>query len=74
MERFAHKWKYIACQLCDDDYDIDDDASKSDNEKCMDMILYWLKDQNASYKELFDALNRCDLSEVVEEIKKEVYT
>lgn len=74
VTRFAHKWKYIACQLCDDDYDIDDDASKSDNDKCMDMILHWQKNQNASYKELFDALNQCDLSVVVEDIKKEVRT
>ena len=73
VPHFAHKWKFIACQLCDEDYDIDNDTPKPDDEKCMDMMLYWLKDQNASYKELFDALNGCGLSGVVEDIKKKVY-
>ena len=59
--------------MCDEDYDIDDDTSKPDDEKCMDMMLYWLKDQNASYKKLFDALNGCGLSGVVEDINKKVY-
>ena len=61
--------------MCDDDYDIDNvDPSKSDNEKCTDMLMNWLTDPNASYQKLFDALKQYDLSSAVEEIKKEVLT
>lgn len=74
-QHFAEKWKDIAFELIDDyrAFTCIDDTSKSDESKCMDMLVLWLeKHKDSSYQKLFDALKHHKMLTAIEKIKEQV--
>jgi len=67
-------WRRIAYELLKPE-DVKNIAAttKSNEEKCLDMLIKWLEtDINASYSQLIDALNEQDLQNAAEKIKEKV--
>ena len=71
---FAADWRRIAYELLEPK-DVKNIAAttKSNEEKCLDMLIKWLEtDISASYSQLIDALNEQDLQNAAETIKDRV--
>ena len=71
----AAHWKRIGYELLElKDVESINSIAKTDDEKCLDMLIKWLTtDPSATYSKLIDALNEYDdLSSAVEKIKNKV--
>ena len=70
----AAHWRRIGYELLElDDVESINSTAKTDDDKCLDMLIKWLQtDSSASYSKLIEALDEYDLTSAVEKIKNKV--
>ena len=71
----AADWKIVGYELLENPQDVDiiESTTASINNKCLDMLIKWLKsDTSASYSKLIDALNEHNLCNAAERIRNKV--
>ena len=70
----AAHWRRIGYELLElDDVESINSTAKTDDDKCLDMLIKWLQtDSSASYSKLIEALDEHDLTSAVEKIKNKV--
>ena len=75
IDSIAHRWKKLGILM-----DFDDDGNKVDlieNEHkqdgpvacCQEVFKLWLKGTHATWRNLIDLLNDCEMGELIQEIK-----
>ena len=73
-QHFSAHWKDVAVELLEhEDVRSIDNSSKTNEEKCFDMLEKWLETSSSpSYLDLIKALKRFNLNHAIEMVKKQV--